>query len=77
MDIQLADVTIHVDKSLEAGERIGLEEKLRETDGVVSVRNSDERSHLFLVEYNPDKTNSKDLLGIVRGLHGHAELIGL
>jgi len=77
MDIQLADVTIHVDKTLEAVERAGLEERLRDTEGVVSVRNSDERIHLFLVEYNPDKTNSKDLLGIVRGLHGPAELVGL
>ena len=77
MDIQLADVTIHVDKALEAVERAGLEGKLRDTEGVVSVRNSDERTHLFLVEYNPDRTSSKDLLGIVRGLHGHAELVGL
>ena len=77
MDIQLADVTIHVDKALEADERAVLEDKLRATDGVVSVRNSEERSHLFLVEYNPERTNSRDLLGIVRGLHGHAELVGL
>ena len=77
MDIQLADVTIHVDKTLEAAERAGLEDRLRDTEGVVSVRNNDDRTHLFLVEYNPDKTNSTDLLGIVRGLHGHAELVGL
>ena len=77
MDIQLADVTIHVDKTLEPVERAGLEDRLRDTEGVVSVRNSGERMHLFLVEYNPDKTNSKDLLGIVRGLHGHAQLVGL
>ena len=77
MDIQLVDVTIHVDKALEATERAGLENKLRDVEGVVSVRNSDERTHLFLVEYNPDKTNSQDLLGVVRGIHGHAELVGL
>ena len=77
MDIQLADVTIHVDKTLEARERADLEVKLRELDGVVSVHNTDKRSHLFLVEYNPERTNSGDLLGVVRGLHGHAELVGL
>ncbi|MCP3867968.1 MAG: ATP-binding protein [Gammaproteobacteria bacterium] len=77
MDIQLADVTIHIDKRLETEERALTEEQLRGTDGVVSVRNANERSQLFLVEYNPDKTDSGSLLSIVTGMHGHAELVGL
>jgi hypothetical protein len=77
MDIDLADVTIHVDKDLGAEERTGIEEKLRGTEGVVSVHNTAEKSHLFLVEYNPEKTSSQDLLSVVTGLYGHAELVGL
>ncbi|RLJ19147.1 ATP-binding protein [bacterium endosymbiont of Escarpia laminata] len=77
MDIQLADVTIHVDKNVSAEERFGIEEVLRDIDGVVSVRNSIEAAHLFLVEYIPEKTNSHDLLNAVTGKYGHGELVGL
>ena len=77
MDIQLADVTIHVDKDVDNHERSGIEAALRGVDGVVSVRNTAERSHLFLVEYNPAKTSSQVLLGAVKGKYGNAELVGL
>ena len=77
MDIQLADVTIHVDKDVGTKERSGIEAALRGVDGVVSVRNTAERSHLFLVEYNPERTNSQVLLSTVKGKYGRAELVGL
>ncbi len=77
MDIQLADVTIHVDNNVGAEERSGIEEVLRDIDGVVSVHNSVEAAHLFLVEYSPAKTNSHDLLNAVTGKYGHGELVGL
>jgi hypothetical protein len=77
MDIQLADVTIHVDKNLDAKTRSEIEETLRGIDGVVSVHNAVKRSHLFLVEYNPERINSSDLLSVVKGNYGHAELVGL
>ena len=77
MDIQLADVTIHVDQDLDGKTRAEIEDTLRGIDGVVSVRNADQASHLFLVEYNPEKTKSFDLLSAVKGNYGHAELVGL
>jgi len=77
MDIQLADVTIHVDKNVDSKARSDIEEMLRGIDGVVSVHNAAKASHLFLVEYNPEKTNSHDLLSAVKGSYGHAELVGL
>ncbi|MCB1861665.1 MAG: ATP-binding protein [Gammaproteobacteria bacterium] len=77
MDIQLADVTIHIDKDVATEERSGIEAALRGVEGVVSVRNTVERSHLFLVEYNPARTNSQELLSTVKGKYGHAELVGL
>lgn len=76
MDIQLTDVTIHVDKNVDAEERASIEETLRGIDGVVSVRNADNTSHLFLVTYNPEKTNSHDLLNAVTADYGRAELVG-
>jgi multidrug efflux pump subunit AcrB len=77
MDIQLADVTIHVDEELAVGARAEIERKLREIDGVVSVHNPDAKPHLVVVEYDPDKLKSATLLETVKSEGVHAELIGL
>ncbi len=77
MDIQLADVTIHVDESLEPARRAEIEQKLRAIDGVVSVHNPDDKPHLAVVEYDPQKVRSEVLLQAVRAENVHAELIGL
>lgn len=77
MDIQLADVVVHMDQALDHERRSEIEEQLRAIDGVVSVRNTDERPHLALVEYNPDKTTSAVILSTVTAQGVHAELVGL
>jgi hypothetical protein len=77
MDIDLADVTIHIDQTLDAEGQTKLEEAFRNRVGVVSVRINPDRPHLVLVEYNPKMINSRDLVDIPRfqGLNG--ELVGL
>jgi hypothetical protein len=77
MDIQLADVVVHIDQTLERERRAEIEEQLRAIDGVVSVRNPDDRPHLAIVEYNPDKTSSEVILSRVLTQGVHAELVGL
>jgi hypothetical protein len=77
MDIQLADVTIHVDENLQPDVRAAIEAKLRALDGVVSVHNSDNTPHLVVVEYNPKVLKSSALLDAVKRENVHAELIGL
>lgn len=77
MDIQLTDVTIHIDENLEQPQRAAIEEELRSLRGVVSVRNSDRTPHLVMVEYNPTTLNSARLLEVVKGKGVHAEMIGL
>ncbi len=77
MDIQLADVVVHIDQTLESDRRSQIEEELRAIDGVVSVHNPDDRPHLAIVEYNPDKTNSAAILSTITTQGVHAELIGL
>ena len=77
MDIQLADVVVHIDEELERERRTEIEEQLRAIDGVVSVHNPDEKPHLAIVEYNPDKTNSSVILNTVTVQGVRAELIGL
>ncbi len=77
MDIKIVDVTIHIDETLEEARRPQLVDKIREQDGVVAVGYHDEKPHLMVVEYNPDKTSSSDLLETIKGEGLHAELIGL
>jgi hypothetical protein len=75
--IDLVDVTVHVDENLDKPGRDRVESALRTIDGVVSVHNPDNRPHLYVVEYNPEKTSSHTILESVRGQNVHAELVGL
>ncbi|RLJ16029.1 ATP-binding protein [bacterium endosymbiont of Escarpia laminata] len=77
MDINLADVTIHVDEILDKATLDQLQTSFRERDGVVSVHVEERRPHLFLLEYNPALVNSQDLLSITQFQGLHAELVGL
>ena len=77
MDIQLADVTIHIDKNLSSEQRGTIEESLRALDGVVSIHNPDKTPHLTLVEYDPDIITSRKILERVTDQGAHAELVGL
>jgi hypothetical protein len=77
MNTQLADVVVHIDQTLERDARSKIEDELRAIDGVVSVHNPDDRPHLSVIEYNPDRTNSAAILSTVTNQGVHAELIGL
>lgn len=79
MDINLADVTLHVDEVLSPEARDALEEALRQRDGVVSVHFNTNAAHphLAVIEFNPDRVKSKDLLSIVKYAGYHGELVGL
>jgi len=77
MDIHLADVTLHVDQSLNQNEMGKLETAIRQKEGVVSVHINPQKNHLVLVQYNPEVVHSKEFMDILQhqGLKG--ELIGL
>jgi len=77
MDIDLADVTIHIDETTDEEGREKLEEAFRGRDGVVSFRINPDRPHLVVVEYNPKMISSRDLVNIPRFQGLHAELVGL
>ena len=79
MDINLADVTLHVDEELSPQARDALEDALRRRDGVVSVHFNTHAAHphLAIVEFNPERVSSRDLLSIVKNQGYHGELVGL
>jgi hypothetical protein len=76
-DVQLSDVTIHIDAESDDAVRGKVEAALRAIDGTVSVHMPDDARHMVVVEYVPDKTKSGVLLAAVRDMAGQAELIGL
>jgi len=77
MNIDLADVTLHVDEALDANGLANLENAFRQREGVVSVHVEQKHPHLFVLEYNPKLVHSKDLVKIPQFQGLHAELIGL
>lgn len=77
MAISLADVIIHVDETLDKDAHAKLEDDLRALDGVVSACSSERTPHLVTVTFDPDHAKSRDILGVARGEHLHAELVGL
>lgn len=77
MDVQLVDVTIHVDENLDAAQRSTIDQQLRALDGVISVHNADKTPHLVTIEYNPEQIDSTRLLNAVKATGVHAEMIGL
>lgn len=77
MDIPMADVMIHIHEALPGTGRSELEARLRGLDGVISVHNPDDKPHLMIVGYRPDKTQAAALLANVRAGGVHAELVGL
>ena len=77
MNIDLADVTLHVDETLDTAGLADLDTAIRTLDGVVSVHVNPDRPHLFILEYNPTKVSSQQLLDNVKQRGLHAELVGL
>jgi hypothetical protein len=77
MNIDLADVTLHVDETLDSNGLAELETAFRQREGVVSVHVDEKRPHLFILEYNPKLVHSMDLMKIPEFKGLHAELIGL
>ena len=77
MDVQMADVTIHLDETLDHTTREDLRDKVLALDGVMGVAHHDTKPHLMIVEYDPAKVRAVDLLGPITATGVHAELVGL
>ncbi len=76
MNIQLADVMLHVDQALDADRRHRLTEAVREDQGVVGVGLHDFAPHLMLIAYNPASTSAASILQRATAEGLRAELVG-
>jgi len=72
-----ADVTVHIDESLDHARLQGIAEQLRKGAGVVSVSFHDDRPHFLLVRYDPGRVSAHEVHGLVTGQGVHAEMIGI
>lgn len=77
MKTSKADITVHIDETLDTLKRQEIVKGLRDIPGIVEVLSNDHTPHLVVVEYDPAATSSQIILSQVacRGLH--AELVGL
>jgi len=75
MNSYQASVLIHVDESVGPDQHAALLDVLGDIKGVTQVRPG-ARPHLTLVAYNPGVTGGKAIIGRVKGMGLHAQLIG-
>ncbi len=72
-----ADVTVHVDETLDHGRLQGIAEAVRGAPGIVSADFHDDRPHFLLVRYDPGRTDAHTVHGLVTAQGVHAEIIGM
>ncbi|WP_018868757.1 MULTISPECIES: hypothetical protein [unclassified Thioalkalivibrio] len=77
MNQHMADATIHIDEAIDRVVRERIQDELRSLDGVMAASSHDNRPHLLVVEYDPARVNSRQLLDTVTANGLNAELIGL
>ena len=75
--MQMADVTIHLHETLDAGRRGQIADTIRSAKGVMGVANHEHTAHLMVIEYDPATIKAHDLLRLVTDGGVHAELVGL
>jgi hypothetical protein len=77
MSDKMVDITLHIDEATSHEQRESLCDSLRALDGVVAAAAHDEKPHLLVVEYDPDRIKSSEFVTVAKTNGLHAELIGL
>ena len=75
--MNICDVMIHINESLNEEARSALENKMRKVEGVVSPGFNADKEHLLVIAYNTEKTNTAVLLEKVRAAGYSAQLVGM
>ena len=75
--MQLSDVLIHIDETPDESGQDGLVASLRNLEGVIAPRFSQEKEHTLFVSYNPDAIDATALLEKVKESGFKARLIGM
>ena len=76
-DINVVDVMLHIDNTLDDSVRSAVENELRSINGVISVHMPADKPHLVEVAYNPEAVKATHVAHSIRELAGHVEMVGL
>lgn len=76
-NVAMVDVTLHIDENMDEGKREQLRDVILGREGVMAAIIQPKTPHLLIVEYDPERVTSAQLLGDATGTGLHAELIGL
>jgi hypothetical protein len=75
--MNISDVMIHINESLDEEARNALENAMQKVDGVVSPRFNAGKAHLLMIAYDTEKTSTAVLLDKTRAAGYTAQLVGM
>jgi hypothetical protein len=75
--MNISDVMIHINESLDEEARTSLEDAMRKIEGVVSPGFNAGKAHLLVITYNTEKTNTAVLLEKTRAAGYTAQVVGM
>ena len=75
--MKTSDIIIHINESLSKEARSSLENEMRKVEGVISPGFQEDKEHLLVIAYNPEKTSTSDLLEKARAAGYTAQLVGM
>lgn len=75
--MNISDVMIHINESLNEEARTALEDAIRKIEGVVSPGFNPSKKHLLVIAYDTEKTNTAILLEKARAAGYTAQLVGM
>ena len=73
---KMVDMLVHLDENSNQANQEVLENTVREIPSVFSAHIPLGKSHLMLVDYSPDWTSAKSIIGRVRDRGLHAQMVG-
>ena len=77
MGKDIADVTVHIDETLDHSKLQDLADEVRQVGGVESVTFHDDKPHLMIVKYDPNQADASSIHKKITDKGIHAEMIGL
>lgn len=75
--MNISDVMIHINESLDEEARTALENAMQKVEGVVSPRFNAGKAHLLMIAYDTEKTSTAVLLDKTRAAGYTAQLVGM
>ena len=73
----IADVTVHIDETIDHSKLQEISDAVRSLDGIESVTFHDDKPHFMIVKYDPEQTDLPSIHKAVVAEGVHAELLGL